>query len=312
MKRCYTCYKGLSPRVRGNQVVKVRLNSFEGSIPACTGEPCTSHRHHRTREVYPRVYGGTNSGGSSKRSVRGLSPRVRGNLFDRSSDCFSWRSIPACTGEPGRLTAVTDLPSVYPRVYGGTDEHGQIDQFRPGLSPRVRGNPTWAAVLCFLYRSIPACTGEPWSAAAQARSAQVYPRVYGGTLPAFSAWVKRSGLSPRVRGNLCDLRIGQQRPGSIPACTGEPPGRNAGLRTAGVYPRVYGGTRERERRRQMKIGLSPRVRGNPARLALALIELRSIPACTGEPSCPASQPFARRVYPRVYGGTSRTPSSSGC
>ena len=50
-------------------------------------------------------------------------------------------------------------------------------------------------------------------------------------------------------------------------------------------------------------GLSPRMRGNPARLSISAPGSGSIPAYAGEPPgrAPVSNP--RRVYPRVCGGT---------
>ena len=50
---------GLSPRVRGNQGVIESLSQYDGSIPACAGEPNDGLRPGATAEVYPRVCGGT-------------------------------------------------------------------------------------------------------------------------------------------------------------------------------------------------------------------------------------------------------------
>ena len=50
-------------------------------------------------------------------------------------------------------------------------------------------------------------------------------------------------------------------------------------------------------------GLSPRVRGNLARLLHRAGEIGSIPACAGEPSQPSACNPNCRVYPRVCGGT---------
>ena len=50
-------------------------------------------------------------------------------------------------------------------------------------------------------------------------------------------------------------------------------------------------------------GLSPRVRGNPTGARTATVNLRSIPACAGEPLAPILQSRRTRVYPRVCGGT---------
>ena len=53
------------------------------------------------------------------------------------------------------------------------------------------------------------------------------------------------------------------------------------------------------------MGLSPRMRGNPADVAGRKNMLRSIPACTGEPIAMQSAIRPGWVYPRVYGGTQR-------
>ena len=169
-------------------------------------------------------------------------------------------------------------------MYGGTPPSRQYQPNPTGLSPRVRGNPP-----------NPKCSRSTrW----------VYPRVYGGTLLRHvniqSVW----GLSPRVRGNL--RAPGSRIPcdGSIPACTGEPSRGESRDRASRVYPRVYGGTPPSGRSMKANAGLSPRVRGNPARLSVYPCMRRSIPACTGEPSSLGAFAFLAQVYPRVYGGTS--------
>ena len=50
------------------------------------------------------------------------------------------------------------------------------------------------------------------------------------------------GLSPRARGNLGLVFGLDDFQGPIPACAGEPIGRNAAASDAGAYPRVRGGT----------------------------------------------------------------------
>ena len=93
-----------------------------------------------------------------------------------------------------------------------------------------------------------------------------------------------SGLSPRVRGNL--RRPGLHRPGngSIPARAGEPATLLAFHNHVRVYPRACGGTEISRQRRQSKLGLSPRVRGNRDDGAQGGHQERSIPARAGEPA----------------------------
>ena len=70
---------GLSPRVRGNRM-RARVHMpWEGSIPACAGEPLDNPQFCRRQQVYPRVCGGTFSPALPLSTSAGLSPRVRGN-----------------------------------------------------------------------------------------------------------------------------------------------------------------------------------------------------------------------------------------
>ena len=99
--------QGLSPRVRGNLSVLSTTYHPWRSIPACAGEPLTSPRIKRQREVYPRVCGGTNTGRRAGATAPGLSPRVRGNRLRFAAGGFECRSIPACAGEPISTQAPT-------------------------------------------------------------------------------------------------------------------------------------------------------------------------------------------------------------
>ena len=71
--------RGLSPRVRANQMRRQEQLTRAGSIPACAGEPQAICRPHRSATVYPRVCGGTVGSGTTIAVAQGLSPRVRGN-----------------------------------------------------------------------------------------------------------------------------------------------------------------------------------------------------------------------------------------
>ena len=259
--------------------------------------------------LYPRVCGGTSCMKGSIPACAGepsTDPRVCGGT--------SWimtRSIPACAGEPCTIAGGW-VRGVYPRVTS-------------------------------VQRSIPACAGEP----SHSMGSRVYPRVPLGLLPVGVEHIE--SVYPRVCGGTGSAARSTQR-GSIPACAGEPrsccsigsipacAGEPPAIRVASrVYPRVCGGTGSAARW-GMHNGLSPRVRGNPARWGrtqrtgmrwtLGHLEDRSIPACAGEPSSEvkaALSPRVRgnhfssiasgrrlsaipacageRVYPRVCGGT---------
>ena len=286
---------GLSPRVRGNPRQRLGGPAGAGSIPACAGEPLSA----------------LGKSGSVCHS-KGLSPRVRGNPGTRARRRKKPGSIPACAGEPSSALAGVAASRVYPRVCGGTRNYRRRRHPPGGLSPRVRGNPTIRMWMKRGKRSIPACAGEPLIRIARGDDAGVYPRVCGGT--GNSSWrsYNLDGLSPRVRGNPSWRGCCDERSGSIPACAGEPRGRSCVPFLVVVYPRVCGGTVCQAFSTQNPKGLSPRVRGNPARSSPISARSRSIPACAGEP-CADAQPNAhQRVYPRVCGGTSRRWSNGIC
>ena len=152
---------GLSPRVRGNPYHAYCKRPYDGSIPACAGEPQTALPAMVRTGVYPRVCGGTGRVIEYKAVGEGLSPRVRGNPTSPSAPALRSRSIPACAGEPPRCTRGVKIGRVYPRVCGGTVPLVVGVVFVYGLSPRVRGNRIPAFRCLFIWRSIPACAGEP-------------------------------------------------------------------------------------------------------------------------------------------------------
>ena len=276
--------RGLSPRVRGNQIQAVNQPCGCRSIPACAGEPCGYRSTPIPRRVYPRVCGGTQLGRSCRWSNRGLSPRVRGNQVEVCPRCRSIGSIPACAGEPSKRPRRRRMSRVYPRVCGGTVRSWCENNEAYGLSPRVRGNPVQMDVVLVLQGSIPACAGEPIAWAVRRRARAVYPRVCGGTAHLDIQVVPSNGLSPRVRGNPGLLTPASVSAGSIPACAGEPSSKRGWSVRTTVYPRVCGGTPAGRTQTPAEYGLSPRVRGNQQRPQRNQQCPGSIPACAGEPS----------------------------
>ena len=79
INRASSIDEGLSPRVRGNPLMRARGAWSRGSIPARAGEPWASAPIMICAGVYPRACGGTCSVWYTTPLTRGLSPRVRGN-----------------------------------------------------------------------------------------------------------------------------------------------------------------------------------------------------------------------------------------
>ena len=294
---------GLSPRVRGNRGVGAGGVADGRSIPACAGEPLATPETRLEFEVYPRVCGGTGMSGHPGRRLLGLSPRVRGNRPTSPRRAARPGSIPACAGEPRPGPAAAALGWVYPRVCGGTGAATMVDLLRRGLSPRVRGNHLLSGQIDYNTGSIPACAGEPHLCHQGNLEAPVYPRVCGGTIELGSAILNDVGLSPRVRGNRPTSPRRAARPGSIPACAGEPRPGPAAAALGWVYPRVCGGTGAATMVDLLRRGLSPRVRGNHLLSGQIDYNTGSIPACAGEPHLCHQGNLEAPVYPRVCGGT---------
>ena len=193
-------------------------------------------------------------------------------------------SIPACAGEPGGRRLRPSRCRVYPRVCGGTKPSARDLDMRQGLSPRVRGNRPAERPAVTRSGSIPACAGEPRLQHVLLGGVGVYPRVCGGTPTTPRTARAWQGLSPRVRGNPRAATRSRWCPRSIPACAGEPSPSTGWASQTRVYPRVCGGTRSSAKCAICSLGLSPRVRGNPALEEPKPVLEGSIPACAGEPT----------------------------
>ena len=194
-------FAGLSPRVRGNPSVRLRVSLTEGSIPARAGEPTQRRKPPAWYGVYPRACGGTTPTIPLGRIPAGLSPRVRGNPASIQREDQLLGSIPARAGEPCWTDGATMWLSVYPRACGGTVNATTRSSAFEGLSPRVRGNLERSVRIPLRAGSIPARAGEPATRPHSQETSRVYPRACGGTVVCGSVPHPTGGLSPRVRGN---------------------------------------------------------------------------------------------------------------
>ena len=195
------------------------------------------------------------------------------------------------------------LPTVYPRVCGGSGPFQSVRDGALGLSPRVRGKPYQRSFRNRHSRSIPACAGEAGTATQEASQWTVYPRVCGGSRAVPSRYASGAGLSPRVRGKPIQNIDLVQTAGSIPACAGEAPVSVAPVSPVPVYPRVCGGSVSATAVLRSALGLSPRVRGKLGYQVHSITYWGSIPACAGEAQPGRGRLPSARVYPRVCGGS---------
>ena len=231
----------------------------------------------------PRVRGGTRSSIAAAISVTGRSPRARGNPRPQALRYAATGTIPACAGEPGRLRPHDPLARDDPRVRGGTWVTSSTSHWWMGRSPRVRGNLVTVRRDLLPPGTIPACAGEPELASSMGSWLRDDPRVCGGTEAPGLAPGFGKGRSPRVRGNLESPDVAIRRPGTIPACAGEPLASSSHPRATGDDPRACGGTARTDRCARAPWGRSPRVRGNLANILVSFGTIGTIPACAGEP-----------------------------
>ena len=154
-------HSGLSPRLRGNRAPSCFRPPFCGSIPAPAGEPVPRTWRPRGAAVYPRACGGTDETDPTANYVKGLSPRLRGNLLPLREGDPPSRSIPAPAGEPATGPRRSTSPTVYPRACGGTVSSRLEKLAWVGLSPRLRGNLAQGGLHDDSNGSIPAPAGEP-------------------------------------------------------------------------------------------------------------------------------------------------------
>ncbi len=113
-------FAGLSPRLRGNRKSPRCRGALSGSIPAPAGEPKRRYSERAQSRVYPRACGGTARTAAESACLRGLSPRLRGNLIPRRITIKISGSIPAPAGEPKIAVNSREHVRVYPRACGGT------------------------------------------------------------------------------------------------------------------------------------------------------------------------------------------------
>ncbi len=254
---------GPSPPARGSRDDAAEDRGRQRSIPACAGEPPARRFFLARVEVHPRLRGGAYSIMDARTEAKGPSPPARGSHRRSRLHAETVGSIPACAGEPRRHAGVVARRSVHPRLRGGADECLRVSRGPVGPSPPARGSRRETTMLTIKRGSIPACAGEPTRRAVTRASRRVHPRLRGGAGSSASPLICRMGPSPPARGSHALAPPRRAPHGSIPACAGEPTGRNSGCRCTGVHPRLRGGAGSRSDARRRPSGPSPPARGSP-------------------------------------------------
>ena len=227
----------------GNPFDAEHAHLLAGPIPTRVGEPPWPSRACLRTRAYPHACGGTGPVSTCPTLCPGLSPRVWGNPHDRGEAHRMTGPIPTRVGEPGRMDLIRKSIRAYPHACGGPICGAKRLRPARGLSPRVWGNRARYPARHFPAGPIPTRVGEPRMAGVLLSFHWAYPHACGGTcrrrafrMPAWayphacggtSEWGirsrARSGLSPRVWGNLNERRELSGCRGPIPTRVGEPP-----------------------------------------------------------------------------------------
>ena len=152
-------------------------------------------------------------------------------------------------------------------------------------------------------RSIPTSAGKPPKRRYDVTNGWVYPHECGETLARAILAICGQGLSPRVRGNLLEGEPHRRHLRSIPTSAGKPLIVRPVCREPRVYPHECGETTAKRWRSLSVSGLSPRVRGNPARRSSCCFFSGSIPTSAGKPDVVTVEETANQVYPHECGET---------
>ena len=214
--------KGLSPRMRGNQIAEQTAPMPVGPIPAHAGKPGNKKTRQSAARAYPRACGETSLTREGVKSAEGLSPRMRGNHLPKRTDSYPLGPIPAHAGKPFHQMAMGVYARAYPRACGETRLYAVKPLFNQGLSPRMRGNRTEHKCCAHRRGPIPAHAGKPDDDQPVTPYLRAYPRACGETgESSYDHW-SCLGLSPRMRGNHLRESAGNAHVRPIPAHAGKP------------------------------------------------------------------------------------------
>ena len=236
----------------------------------------------------------------------GSSPRIRGESVSALSRLGGVRIIPANTG---RILVVPVLGGVsrdHPREYGENRIRRSTRTAIPGSSPRIRGESAHSATGTRRIRIIPANTGRIKPAGITTPQLRDHPREYGENRSAASPRFLLAGSSPRIRGES-RLPIDDAVPRRIiPANTGRMYDDVDDEAESGDHPREYGENAIDLNNAAIRVGSSPRIRGECTTMWTMKRNPGIIPANTGRITL--RYHLARRTWdhPREYGENAST------
>ena len=226
---------------------------------------------------------------------------MRGTRISRHVLLQRPRFIPAYAGNASGRSTTAARTTVHPRVCGERDAASRRCPNSRGSSPRMRGTPHVISRVATFARFIPAYAGNARRRHIAAGRRSVHPRVCGERLAAAPPGMPADGSSPRMRGTLIFVCLGELPDRFIPAYAGNASRADVVEAFKAVHPRVCGERSLKNYVVPQIRGSSPRMRGTPQYRALGKRFQRFIPAYAGNASSPPSRISPRAVHPRVCG-----------
>ena len=128
-----------------------------------------------------------------------------------------------------------------------------------------------------------------------------HPREYGENLNRYGLIASSMGPSPRIRGECEANRLKRDGHGTIPANTGRIRKRPCRWLVTRDHPREYGENSGPDRNVSLRLGPSPRIRGESIHEGEVFTLRGTIPANTGRIFSAVRSSLIRRDHPREYG-----------
>ena len=170
-----------------------------------------------------------------------------------------------------------------------------------GSSPHVRGALVSSFIKTIQCGIIPACAGSTLGMGNWCRFRWDHPRMCGEH---FDEWIddmSATGSSPHVRGARHHLHKIATRHGIIPACAGSTFNASFGALQNRDHPRMCGEHAQGQWAAEVRVGLSPHVRGAHRRQPQLRQRAGIIPACAGSTCWSRSTSRTVRDHPRMCG-----------
>ena len=291
-----TCYAarsvGSSPRVRGKRSWAVRSWASRRIIPASAGQ---TRKYMHERSAWP-----------------GSSPRVRGKLHALACVQALVRIIPASAGQTGHANGPARSKTDHPRECGANGSMKHAVPAGAGSSPRVRGKPRRLRAGHQRQRIIPASAGQTIRLNRDDFHIPDHPRECGANTKDEQIGILAVGSSPRVRGKrrqkgglLATDRI-------IPASAGQTLVPSPMLPSMADHPRECGANVHTDALVHSCSGSSPRVRGKPSAIRIAMRRIRIIPASAGQTPLMSDSRISPPDHPRECGANGEHDAEFAC